>query len=139
LSSSSCLLGVRHFSCSLILKVELVPPSLLWPSQSAKGAHPYRKACRLRGIKVAAPPLDSPCDGLVTYPGDSKHYSKNPQKEEADWHSFLVKWDISASTVQMHLHKQQQSNWRIVSKSKALLILYTCIPSQAGPEHYTHF
>ena len=41
-------------------------------AQSAKGAHPYRKACRSRGIKVAAPPLDSPCDGPVTYPGDTK-------------------------------------------------------------------
>ena len=26
-------------------------------AHSAKGAHPYRKACRSRGIKVAAPPL----------------------------------------------------------------------------------
>ena len=33
---------------------------------------PYRKACRSRGIKVAAPPLDSTCDGPVTYPGDTK-------------------------------------------------------------------
>jgi len=31
-SSSSCSLRVRHFSCSLILKVELVLPSLLRPS-----------------------------------------------------------------------------------------------------------
>jgi hypothetical protein len=31
-SSSSCSLSVRRFSCSLILKVELVPPSLLWSS-----------------------------------------------------------------------------------------------------------
>jgi len=53
--------------------------------------------------------------------------------------SFVVNWDISASTVHMHLHKQQQSNWRIVSKSKALLILYKCIPSQACPEHYSHY
>jgi len=37
---------------------------------SAKGAHPYRKACRSRGIKVAAPPLNLPCDGPVTYTGD---------------------------------------------------------------------
>jgi len=51
-------------------------------AHSAQGAHPYRKSCRPRGIKVAAPPLDSPCDGSVTYPGDSKHYSKNPQKEK---------------------------------------------------------
>jgi len=47
------------------------PAPLNW-AQSAKGAHPYRKAYRSRGIKVAAPPLDSPCDGPVTYPGDTK-------------------------------------------------------------------
>ena len=41
-------------------------------AHSAKGAHPYRKACRSRGIKVAAPPLALPCDGPVTYPGDIK-------------------------------------------------------------------
>ena len=41
-------------------------------AHSAKGAHPCRKACRSRGIKVAAPPLDSPCDGPVTYSGDTK-------------------------------------------------------------------
>ena len=41
-------------------------------AHSAKGAHPYRKACRSTGMKVAAPPLDSPCDGPVTYPGDIK-------------------------------------------------------------------
>jgi len=35
----------------------------------------YRKAYKSRGIKVAAPPLDSPCDRPITYPGDSKHYS----------------------------------------------------------------
>ena len=33
---------------------------------------PTKKACRSRGIKVAAPPLDSPCDGPVTYSGDTK-------------------------------------------------------------------
>jgi hypothetical protein len=47
-------------------------PALYNWALSAKGAHPYRKACRSRGIKVAAPPLDSPCDGPVTYPGDKK-------------------------------------------------------------------
>ena len=31
-ASSSCSLRVRCISCSLILKVELVPPSLLWSS-----------------------------------------------------------------------------------------------------------
>jgi len=41
-------------------------------AHSANGAHPYRKACRSRGFKLAAPPLDSPCDGPVTYPGDTK-------------------------------------------------------------------
>ena len=34
--------------------------------------HPYRKACSSRGIKVAAPPLDSLCDTPVTYPGYTK-------------------------------------------------------------------
>jgi hypothetical protein len=37
----------------------------------------YRKACRSRGIKVAAPPLDSPCDRPVTYQGDSKTLVKS--------------------------------------------------------------
>ena len=54
-------------------------------THSAKGAHPYRKACSSRGIKMAAPPLDSHCDGPVTYPGDIKIL--NGQKEEADRHS----------------------------------------------------
>jgi hypothetical protein len=43
----------------------------------AKGVHPYRKACRSRGMKVAAPPLDSPCDRPVTYAGDSKTLIKS--------------------------------------------------------------
>jgi len=46
-------------------------------AHSAKGAHPYRKECRSRGIKVAAPPLDSPCERPVTYPGDSKIHVKS--------------------------------------------------------------
>ena len=32
---------------------------------------------------MAAPPLDSPCDGPVTYPGDIKTL-RIPSKEEAD-------------------------------------------------------
>jgi len=32
-----------------------------------------------------------------------------------DYSSIVANWDTSASTVQMHLHKQKQSNWRIVS------------------------
>jgi hypothetical protein len=47
------------------------------PPHSAKRAHPYRKAYRSRGINVAAPPLDSPCDGLVTYPGNIKTLIKS--------------------------------------------------------------
>jgi len=39
--------------------------------------YPYRKACRSRGIKVAAPPLDSPCDWPVTCPGDIKTLVKS--------------------------------------------------------------
>jgi hypothetical protein len=46
-------------------------------AHSAKGAHPGRKTCRSRGIKVAAPPLDSPCNMPVTYPGDSKKLVKS--------------------------------------------------------------
>jgi hypothetical protein len=46
-------------------------------THSAKGAHRYRKACRCRGIKVAVPPLDSPCDRPVTYPGDTKTLIKS--------------------------------------------------------------
>jgi len=46
-------------------------------AHSAKGSHPYRKACRSRGIKVVAPPLDSPCDRMVTYPGDTKILTKS--------------------------------------------------------------
>ena len=42
-----------------------------------RNTHPYRKACRSRGIKVAAPLLDSPCDRPVTYPGDSKTLVKS--------------------------------------------------------------
>jgi len=42
-------------------------------AHSAKGEHPYRKACRSAGIKVAAQPPHSPCNGPVTYPGDIKH------------------------------------------------------------------
>ena len=34
---------------------------------------PTEKHSGSRGIKVAAPPLDSPCDGPVTYPGDIKY------------------------------------------------------------------
>jgi len=49
-------------------------------AHSAKGAHPYRKACRSRGIMVAAPPLDSPCDGPVTYPGDTKILVKSSKE-----------------------------------------------------------
>ena len=55
-------------------------------AHSAKGAHPYRKACRSRGIKVAAPPLDSPCDGPVTYPGDTKVLIKS--SEGRSWTLF---------------------------------------------------
>jgi len=56
-------------------------------SHSTKAAHPYKKACRSRGIKVAAPPLDSPCDRPVTYPGDIKTLIKS-SNEEVDRHSI---------------------------------------------------
>ena len=37
---------------------------------SARGAHPSRKACKFRGMKVAARPLDLPCESRVTFQGD---------------------------------------------------------------------
>jgi hypothetical protein len=46
-------------------------------AHSTKGVHAYRKACRSRGIMVAAPPLDSLCDGTVTYPEDIKTLVKS--------------------------------------------------------------
>jgi len=48
-----------------------IPAPYNW-AHSAKGAHSYRTACMSTGIKVASPPLDSPCNGPVTYPGDIK-------------------------------------------------------------------
>jgi len=67
ISSSVVLCSFVHLVCNAVLVLVVY----FW-ANSAKGAHPYRKACRSRGIKVAAPPLDSPCDGPVTYPGNNK-------------------------------------------------------------------
>ena len=58
--------------CSACLGILFVSILCMFCSHSAKGTHPYRKACRSRGIKVAATPLDSPCDGPVTNPGNIK-------------------------------------------------------------------
>jgi len=57
-------------------------------AHSAMGAHTYRKACRSRGIKVAAPSLDSHCDGPVTYPGDIKTLIKSSKERSGP--KFLV-------------------------------------------------
>jgi len=51
----------------------------MW-THTAKGAHPYRKSCISRGTKVASPPLDSHCDGPVTYPGDTKIIVKSSKR-----------------------------------------------------------
>jgi hypothetical protein len=56
-----------------------------------------------------------------------------------DYSSFVAYCDTSASSVQMHLHKQQQSNWRIVSKTCALLNSYRWVTSQAGPEYKMYY
>ena len=40
-------------------------------TQSAREAHPNRKACKSRGIKVADPPLDLSCKRPITYQGTS--------------------------------------------------------------------
>ena len=63
-------------NCSRQERVQAKVQRLKTGPLSAKGAHPYRKACGSRGIKVAAPLLDSPCDSPVTYPGDSKNTRK---------------------------------------------------------------
>jgi len=47
---------------------------------------------------VEAPPLDSPCDGPVTYPGDIKH-SENPQKEEEELQTELPKRKIDIAII----------------------------------------
>jgi len=59
--------------CLLLLLyiVMLVSVSSFCPSSVyVVATFPYRKACRSRDIKLAAPPLDSTCDEPVTYPGD---------------------------------------------------------------------
>ena len=56
-----------------------------------------------------------------------------------DYSSFVVNWDISVCTVQMHLHQQQQTQWRIVSKTSRFLISCKSIPSQSCPGSRTHF
>jgi hypothetical protein len=99
-SSSSCSWRVRRVSSSLILKMKLVPPSVPRSSYVPSSVGLYCSACfgslfvsilctccshffcycRSRGIKVAAPPLDSPCDKPVTYPGDTKIFVKPSER-----------------------------------------------------------
>jgi hypothetical protein len=67
-------------------------PLKLW-THSAKGAHPYRKSYRSIGIKVAAPPLDLPCDGLVTYPGDIKTLRIPSKRRSSDIMSHQINVD----------------------------------------------
>jgi len=59
------------------------PVPLNW-AQSGREAHPTRKACESRGMKLAALPLDLPCKWPITYQGDILNYSRNPPKEETD-------------------------------------------------------
>jgi len=78
-------------------------------------SHLYAKLVVFKGH----PLLLVPCSMSV----DVSHYRPSficvvipfllPEKADTyfyDSSSFVVNWDISASTVQMHLHKQQQSN-----------------------------
>jgi len=62
---------------------------------SAKGAHPYRKACRSKGIKVAAPPLDSPRDGPVTYLGDIKTLAKSSKGRSGPTLNMTTRLDLT--------------------------------------------
>jgi len=66
-------LGTRAGEC---------PIPLNWV-QSTRGAHPTRKACKSRGMKVAALPLDLHCKWPITYQGYF-NYSGKPPKEETD-------------------------------------------------------
>jgi hypothetical protein len=47
------------WNCSRRERVQAKVQRLKNWTHSAKGAHPYGKACRSRGFKVAAPPLDT--------------------------------------------------------------------------------
>jgi hypothetical protein len=48
------------------------------------------KACRSRGIKVAAPPLDLLCDRPITYPGDSKILEKSSKGRSGPFLIILI-------------------------------------------------
>jgi hypothetical protein len=73
------------------------------------GAHPYRKACRSRGIKVADPPLDSPCDGPVTYPGDIKTL-RIPSKGRS---RPTLKYDSKARLNTQRIGKLKVATWNV--------------------------
>jgi len=78
-------------------------------AHSAKAAHPYRKACTSRVIKVAAPPLDSPCDGLVTYPGDIKNTHKILKRKKRTY----TQYDYTARFDGQRFGKLKVATWNV--------------------------
>ena len=42
-------------------------------------------------MKVAAPPLDSPCDGPITYPGDTKILVKSSKERSGPTHNTTTR------------------------------------------------
>ena len=71
-------------------------------AHSPKGAHTCRKACRSRGNKVAAPPLDSPCDGPVTYPGDIKTLIKSSKGRRDGETNFILRIKEQETLLNLH-------------------------------------
>ena len=65
---------------------------------------PTEKHAGSRSIKVAAPPLDSPCDGPATYPGDTKILVKS-----STWSVVLL------NKKKIHIHLSQVHYvWQVV-------------------------
>ena len=115
--------------------------SLFFSTQASlpnfSAAHPYRKACRSRGMKVAAPPLDSPCDGPVTYPGYIKTLIKSSKGRSGptlhmttrlgltDKKEFPL--NISQNTVSFvaHFYRFLTASKNAASWPTAVFIIYT--------------
>jgi len=64
---------------------------------------------------VAAPPLDSPCDGSVTYPGDIKTLIKSSRKKRTD-----IQYDCLTDKHLGNLKVATWNVWGIAEKSEEL-------------------
>ena len=65
------------------------------------------------GIKVAAPPLDSPCDGPVTYPGDTKILVKSSKGRSGPTLNYIVSSlnDLYSSPNIVRVIKARRTSW----------------------------